>query len=146
MNQPHRLQPRHFWSRLGVPLTYMPIFVRVVFGILGDVEGFPLPLKRTKSLPLRQIIIARFFMTIIVTRYFSPSDHFPTNKINKGTSFVTHGNVFVCLFSDRLYTLFFLFYVLSTELPCAITRFTYLIINNAYRHVSLFSQLWTSTN
>lgn len=70
----------------------MPIFVLVVFGILGDVEGFPLPLKRTKSLPLRQIIIARFFFlqTIIVTRYFSPSDNFPEKK---GTSFVTHGNV-----------------------------------------------------
>lgn len=146
MNQPHRLQPRHFWSRLGVPLTYMPIFVRVVFGILGDVEGFPLPLKRTKSLPLRQIIIARFFfMTIIVTRYFSPSDNFPTKKIIRERHLLhTEMFLFVCFPIGYILSPF-LFYVLSTELPCAITRFTYLIINNAYRHVSLFSQLWTST-
>lgn len=38
-------------------MTYMPIFVLVVFGILGDVEGIPLPLKRTRGSP-RRIIIA----------------------------------------------------------------------------------------
>lgn len=61
---------------LGVPLTYMTIFVLVVFGILGDVEGIPLPLKWTRSSPRRRIIIDVFFYTITGTRYFSPSDNF----------------------------------------------------------------------
>ena len=63
-------------SRGGVPLTYMPIFgPNVVFGILGDVEGFPLPQKWTRSSPRCRIIID-VFSTIIGTRYFSPSDYF----------------------------------------------------------------------
>lgn len=54
----------HAPPRIGVPLTYMPIFEpRVVFGILGDVEGFPLTLKRTKSLPRQRIIIVFFKST-----------------------------------------------------------------------------------
>lgn len=48
----------------------------VVFGILGDVEGFPLPLKWSRSSPRRRIIIDVFFLNInIDTRYFSPSDN-----------------------------------------------------------------------
>lgn len=50
-------------------MTYMPIFVLVVFGILGDVEGIPLPLKWTRSSPRRRIIIAPSFKKIAVTRY-----------------------------------------------------------------------------
>lgn len=51
-------------------MTYMPIFVLVVFGILGDVEGIPLPPKRTRGSPRRRIIIARpFKKNIDVTRF-----------------------------------------------------------------------------
>lgn len=47
-----------------------------MFGLLGDVEGIPLPLKWTRSSPRRRVIIDFFKNTITGTRYFSASDHF----------------------------------------------------------------------